>query len=76
MECKHIKIEYSVWLISTASRIWESNGIALFSMQAVQNLGLTVTIIVAGVIVEQLGYFFLELIFQALLCVALIAGAY
>jgi len=43
-------------------------------MQAIQNLGLAVITIVAGVIVDKSGYLILEVFFLANLCVALIAG--
>ena len=43
-------------------------------MQAIQNLGLAVITIVAGVIVDTSGYLILEVFFLANLCVALIAG--
>ena len=44
------------------------------SMQAVQNLGLTVFIIVAGRVVGKLGYLYLEIIFLNVLSLAFIAG--
>ena len=44
------------------------------SMQAIQNLGLAIITIVAGVIVDKSGYLILEVFFLANLCVALIAG--
>ena len=40
-------------------------------MQAVQNLGLAVISMVAGLIVDQKGYLWLEVFFCAWLCVAL-----
>ena len=43
-------------------------------MQAIQNLGLALFIIVAGVVVGELGYLYLELIFLIVLSLALIAG--
>ena len=45
-------------------------------MLAMQNLGLTVVTIVAASIEVQYGYFILEMIFQALLFLALAAGTY
>lgn len=45
-------------------------------MQAIQNLGLAVFIIMAGVIVGELGYLYLEVIFLIVLSLALIAGMY
>ena len=43
-------------------------------MQAIQNLGLAVVPIVAGYLVDNNGYFILEVFFCAMLCLALIAG--
>ena len=43
-------------------------------MQAVQNLGLASVIILAGVVVENLGHLILEIIFEASLCLSLIFG--
>ena len=43
-------------------------------MQAVQNFGLAVFIILTGIIVEKLGYLYLESIFLIVLSLALIAG--
>ena len=45
-------------------------------MQAIQNLGLAVVPIIAGYIVDNNGYLMLEVFFLAMLCIALIAGAY
>ena len=44
------------------------------SMQAIQNLGLAVFSIIAGVLVDNNGYLTLEVFFIANLCIALIAG--
>lgn len=49
-------------------------GTAYGIMQAIQNLGLAVISIVAGIIVDSNGYLVLEVFFMAWLCVALIAG--
>ncbi|XP_055868453.1 major facilitator superfamily domain-containing protein 1-like [Biomphalaria glabrata] len=49
-------------------------GTAYGIMQAIQNLGLAVIALVAGIIVDQNGYLILEVFFMAWLCVALIAG--
>lgn len=46
----------------------------LYSMQAIQNLGLAVVPIVAGYIVDHNGYLMLEVFFLAMLSLALIAG--
>lgn len=43
-------------------------------MQAIQNLGLAVISLVAGIIVDAKGYLVLEVFFMAWLCIALIAG--
>ena len=43
-------------------------------MLAVQNTWLAIIINTAGIIVERQGYFFLEIIFQLLLYIALIIG--
>ena len=43
-------------------------------MQAVQNLGLASVIILAGVVVENLGHLILEIIFEASLCLSLFFG--
>ena len=48
--------------------------ITLYSMQAVQNFGLAVFIILADVIVENRGYLYLEIVFLIVLSFALIAG--
>ena len=46
----------------------------ILSMQAVQNFGLASVIILAGVVVENLGHLILEIIFVALLCLSLFFG--
>ena len=46
------------------------------SMQAMQNLGLSVAISVAGVIVAKLGYLYLEIIIQIVLSLALFTGTF
>ncbi|XP_076435777.1 lysosomal dipeptide transporter MFSD1-like [Babylonia areolata] len=43
-------------------------------MQAIQNLGLAVISLVAGLIVDSKGYLVLEVFFMVWLCIALIAG--
>ena len=48
--------------------------VIVLSLQAIQNLGLATAIIVAGVILERCGYFMLEIIFEGLLCLSLLAG--
>ena len=45
-----------------------------YSMQAIQNLGLAVVPIAAGVIVDQNGYLMLEVFYLAMLCLSLISG--
>ncbi|KAK7090746.1 lysosomal dipeptide transporter MFSD1-like [Littorina saxatilis] len=49
-------------------------GTAYGIMQAIQNLGLAVISLVAGIIVDSSGYLVLEVFFMAWLCLALIAG--
>ncbi|CAL1527854.1 unnamed protein product [Lymnaea stagnalis] len=49
-------------------------GTAYGIMQAIQNLGLAVISLTAGIIVDQNGYLILEVFFMAWLCLALIAG--
>jgi nitrate/nitrite transporter NarK len=49
-------------------------GTAYGIMQAIQNLGLAIVPIAAGVIVDNNGYLMLEVLFLALLCLAFIAG--
>ncbi|KAH9512799.1 Major facilitator super domain-containing protein 1 [Bulinus truncatus] len=49
-------------------------GTAYGIMQAIQNLGLAVISLTAGIIVDKSGYLILEVFFMAWLCVALIAG--
>lgn len=49
-------------------------GTAYGIMQAIQNLGLAVISLVAGVIVDAKGYLVLEVFFMAWLCIALIAA--
>ena len=44
------------------------------SMQAIQNLGLAVVSLLAGMILDARGYILLEVFFLALLCGALITG--
>ena len=43
-------------------------------MQSVQNLGLAVVPIVAGIVVDSGGYMLTEVMFCALLCLALLCG--
>lgn len=43
-------------------------------MQSVQNLGLAVVPIIAGIVVDKGGYMLTEVMFCALLCVALLCG--
>jgi len=43
-------------------------------MQSIQNLGLAIVSLLAGVILDASGYILLEVFFLALLCGALIAG--
>ena len=43
-------------------------------MQAIQNLGLAVVPIIAGLIVDRNGYLMLEVFFCAMVCISLIAG--
>ena len=45
-----------------------------YSMQSIQNLGLAIVSLLAGVILDAKGYILLEVFFLALLCGALIAG--
>ena len=45
-----------------------------YSMQSIQNLGLAIVSLLAGVILDARGYILLEVFFLALLCGALIAG--
>ena len=45
-----------------------------YSMQSIQNLGLAIVSLLAGVILDASGYILLEVFFLALLCGALIAG--
>ena len=47
-----------------------------YSMQALQNLGISVFIILADRIVGKLGYFYLEIILQIVLSLAFIVGMY
>jgi len=49
-------------------------GTAYGIMQAIQNLGLAVISLVAGIIVDKSGYLILEVFFMGWLCLALIAG--
>ncbi|BFZ06095.1 hypothetical protein BsWGS_09134 [Bradybaena similaris] len=49
-------------------------GTAYGIMQAIQNLGLAVISLTAGIIVDKNGYLILEVFFMAWLCMALIAG--
>ncbi|XP_025080168.1 major facilitator superfamily domain-containing protein 1-like isoform X2 [Pomacea canaliculata] len=49
-------------------------GTAYGIMQAIQNLGLAVIALVAGIIVDSKGYLILEVFFMAWLCLALIAA--
>jgi len=49
-------------------------GTAYGIMQAIQNLGLAVISLVAGIIVDQSGYLILEVFFMTWLCLALIAA--
>ncbi|XP_071084456.1 lysosomal dipeptide transporter MFSD1-like isoform X1 [Haliotis cracherodii] len=51
-------------------------GTAYGIMQAVQNLGLAVISLVAGIIVDSKGYLILEVFFMAWLCMALIAAVF
>ena len=44
-------------------------------MQTIQNLGLAIVPIAAGIIVDNNGYLMLEVFFLAMLCIALISGA-
>ncbi|KAL5004333.1 hypothetical protein ScPMuIL_017789 [Solemya velum] len=64
----------SLWPI--VSLIVKNNqlGTAYGIMQAIQNLGLAVISLVAGMIVDSKGYLLLEVFFLAWLCVALITG--
>ncbi|XP_018117824.1 major facilitator superfamily domain-containing protein 1 [Xenopus laevis] len=48
-------------------------GTAYGFMQSIQNLGLAIIAIVAGVILDSRGYLFLEVFFSACLCMAIIA---
>ncbi|GFR87917.1 major facilitator superfamily domain-containing protein [Elysia marginata] len=59
-----------VALIIPAHQLGTAYGI----MQAIQNLGLAVISLTAGIIVDQNGYLILEVFFMAWLCLALIAG--
>ncbi|XP_070801147.1 lysosomal dipeptide transporter MFSD1 isoform X1 [Pituophis catenifer annectens] len=48
-------------------------GTAYGFMQSIQNLGLAIIAIAAGMILDSRGYFFLEIFFSSCLCLALIA---
>ncbi|XP_018409468.1 PREDICTED: major facilitator superfamily domain-containing protein 1 [Nanorana parkeri] len=48
-------------------------GTAYGFMQSIQNLGLAIIAIVAGVILDSRGYLFLEVFFSACICMAIIA---
>ena len=67
--CESIKVDFQATVMVITYNI-------TLSMQAIQNLGLSVFIIVAGVIVERLGYLYLEVILQIVLSLALFAGTY
>ena len=43
-------------------------------MQSIQNLGLAIVTLLAGMILDARGYILLEVFFLALLCAALITG--
>ncbi|GFN73909.1 major facilitator superfamily domain-containing protein [Plakobranchus ocellatus] len=59
-----------VALIIPAHQLGTAYGI----MQAIQNLGLAVISLTAGIVVDKNGYLILEVFFMAWLCLALIAG--
>ena len=55
---------------------WDQSPFLISShrMQSVQNLGLAVVPIVAGIVVDSGGYMLTEVMFCALLCLALLCG--
>lgn len=74
MGCSYSALAASLWPMVALIVQKKELGTAYGLMQSVQNLGLAVIPLITGQIVDNAGYFVLEVFFLALLCIALIAS--